>query len=398
MDWDEAPKNPRHKRQRGIKGRPWYRAQVDAWYIKQGGKQIPIVDSEGQPVRGEENGSLAARYWLEMQMAAQATERGNANPVRLVFTRYLDEVQNERPALYPAYKRTLVGFAESMPKDAAVASLTAEHVRRWFDLHPNWSESTRGQNLGVVLAALNWGARPENRLVDFNPLKGMKKPRRKSRGREAVLPEGALEAFMEQVPADFREVLVVLKETATRPGNVGRVTAADLDLGRMVWVLEEHKTAGKTGRPLLVPMTPEVAEICKGLAARHPKGPLFRTAAGLPWTSKRIGQRFDYYARKLRDTGIDLPEKFFAYCLRHSLLTALLEAGESESVVAAVAGHKGTQTLHKHYSHILSKAAPVVAAVTRHATARGRTGGTPTPGADVAGNEGPAEPPSQAAG
>jgi integrase len=323
-----------------------------------------------------------------MLLAERACERGNRNPVRLVFSRFLDEVQREHPGAYEAYRRTLVSFADTMPRETPVALLTAAHVNAWWETRPDWSETTRYTYLTIVLAALNWAARPENRLVDFNPLKGMKKPKNKSRGRETLLPEGAFERFYERIPRDFQEVVTALRETGTRPGNICRVRAADCDFSRMVWVLAEHKTAEKTDEPLLVPMTPKLAELCRELAARHPTGPLFRRKSGRGWEGKDIAHRFDYWRQKLRRQGVDLPENFFAYCFRHDLLSRMLEGGESESVVAAVAGHKGTRMLHRAYSHILGSARPMTEAVARLARARD--------GKDAAGPQaaGPASPPA----
>ena len=41
-------------------------------------------------------------------------------------------------------------------------------------------------------------------------------------------------------------------ETGCRPSEVARVTAADVHLDAGVWVFVEHKTAKKTGKPIMV--------------------------------------------------------------------------------------------------------------------------------------------------
>jgi integrase len=44
--------------------------------------------------------------------------------------------------------------------------------------------------------------------------------------------------------------------TGCRPGEIARVTAADVDVDRGLWVLKKHKTAKKTGKPRLVYLCP----------------------------------------------------------------------------------------------------------------------------------------------
>ena len=113
-----------------------------------------------------------------------------------------------------------------------------------------------------------------------------------------------------------------------------------------------------------------------------PGGTAVRTAEGEPWDSDKIAQRFGYYKAKLAKAGVKVPKNYFAYCYRHTLLTELLESGESETKVAAIAGHKGTATLHKNYSHILAKKKSLADALRGHIKGRGRT---PQPGGGAGG-------------
>jgi integrase len=390
------------RRLRGVKGRPWYREANDSFYVKVGGKQVRIFDEHGEPVRGPDtidNRARAAKCWDRMQNAAHATERGNTNEVRLVFSRFLDHTETHHPGVYKNYRRALVSFADSLPsKEYAVGQLSAANVQAWWDAHPDWSDTTATSNFSIVSAALNWACQPENRLADFNPIKRMKKPRRRSRGKETLVSHEDHEAFLEHVPEDLRVVLFVLRETGTRPGNVTRVTAKDVDYENMVWVLEEHKTAEKTGETLIVPITREVAELCRGLAKEHPSGPLFRTASGEPWNSTKLANRVYYYHQKLKKVGAEVPERFFAYCYRHTRATELLEAGVSEAQVAAVLGHKGTKMLHHHYSHILGKKKLLAGVLEQYPTTRAGTGGTPASPPASASPGGAGEGASQRAG
>ena len=51
------------------------------------------------------------------------------------------------------------------------------------------------------------------------------------------------------------------QETGCRPGEVARVTAADVNLELGVWILKRHKTAKKTGKPRIVYLMPSMIDL-----------------------------------------------------------------------------------------------------------------------------------------
>src|SRR5262249_30538069 len=124
----------------------------------------------------------------------------------------------------------------------------------------------------------------------------------------------------------------------------------------------------KTGKPLVVPLTPPLIDLCKKLTAEHPEGPLFRTLRGRPWTSHAIKKRFRRWRRILIAEGHPMPDRIYAYCYRHQLATDLLARGESEALVAAIPGHKDTRMLHHHYSGVTARMKSVRGVLTRNVT------------------------------
>ena len=132
------------RRQRGVKGTPWYRKYNDTWYIDFNDKQVAIKDPDGNNVKGADNRQQAEQCWVLMQAEMLATAKGDENTVRLVFKLYLDHVQENHPEAYPAYKRTLVGFADSLPAyEYLVRDLTAFHVDGWLRKNPGWATRPR---------------------------------------------------------------------------------------------------------------------------------------------------------------------------------------------------------------------------------------------------------------
>ena len=373
---------PRKKKnERGRKGEPWYRKHNNTWYIDYNDRQLAIKDEDGGNIKGSDNKDKAKQCWMLMQAKMLAPEIGDKNPLRMVFSFYLDHIKTNHPDCYPAHRRTLVGFADSLSnREFLVKELTANQVDEWLAENSNWSDTTKASYIAIIQAALNWAAEPNRRLIPANPIQGYRKPRRRSRGAETMVSQDTHDVFLDHVPEDFQIILRILRDTGTRPGNICHVTAAHCDWENGGWWFSEanatngkiHKTHNKTGESLFVPVSEKLMEVCRQLAAKYPDGPLFRTEKDEPWNSDKISQRFDYYKSKLAKMGIPMPKNYFAYCYRHTRLTELLQEGVSETIVAAIAGHKGTNMLHQHYSHILAKPKILSKALNEHLKDRDR--------------------------
>ena len=224
---------PRTKKaERGTRGEPWYRKFNDTWYVDFNDKQTAIKDEGGGNVKGAGNRESAKRCWVLMQARMLAPEKGADNPVRMVFGLFLDYIQKDRTDAYTAYKRTLVGFSDTLPeRDFLVRDITAFHVDRWLEEHPDWSSNTRATYIAHIMAAFNWAAEPHRRLIPANPLAGFKKPRRRSRGAEALVSANGQTrgAVLRGVPRDdllSREIVAKnvvqgdLVEFSRKPGVV----------------------------------------------------------------------------------------------------------------------------------------------------------------------------------
>jgi integrase len=258
-------------------------------------------------------------------------------------------------------------FKDQWP-DLTVKELSVRHVEAWYDAHPNWGSTTKWNYVTVILASLNWAAKPTVKLIPFNPIRGYERPRKKSRAGEARVDEATHLALMAKAAWDFKQILLVLRHTGTRPSNICRATAKNFDPENGVWVFDQHttdpetavhKTYKKTGRALHVPLTPEVVALCKELAQKHPTGPLFRTRRGKPWRPDYMEKRFRRLREVLLEEGHQMPEHIYSYCYRHQMATSLLERGEEETLVAAVLGHKRTKVLHENYSGVTGKSKAV---------------------------------------
>jgi integrase len=355
---------PGRKKKASRRGTPWLRKLANGtlrWYLPKhltGGKLVPVERADGSFVDGPENEVEARRLAAELEVARRAGAAGMDNPLRLVLDRYLLWLEEERKASADYQESALRFFREFLKlyTNLTVGELTVRHFTDWFAARPGWSDRYKTLAGRIFQSALNWARGVEGgRIIPQNPLEGWRLRTTRSRGAEVLVEPADHEAMLEAASPALRDVLVVLRETGTRPVNLCRATAANLDRDQRALVLAEHnvrgrahKTADKTGRPLVVPLTDAAYEVCVRLAERHPEGPLFRTYRGRPWTDNVLAARVYYLSRKL---GV----KVTAYGYRHTRATELLANGTPDAVVAAVLGHTGTAMLYKHYGHLTAR-------------------------------------------
>jgi integrase len=349
------------KRQRGVRGEPWYRSAEGVWCITlPGHKKQRLVDSKGDFIRGQDNHEVAYKVWHEMMAKTDAGVNKDDNLMGLIFGLYLERhlQPNGAEKTFKDWQKFLQDFSDRWP-GLLVKDLTPAHLRTWWAEHPTWGSSMQNMVGTAVRTALNWAVGAESgRLLSTNPLKGMKFPPVRSRGASVLITEEDHQKFLAVVPDDLRDMLLALRSTGTRPSNLWRATAKNFNEKEGILVYDGwntepgtsvHKTFKKTGEAMVVPLTPNVIEICKRLAEKHPEGPLFRTAKGGSWNAQKLASRLLWYKKKLKLDHV------MCYGYRHSVATDLLVGGVPDAEVAAILGQKSTDMIHKHYGHLGSK-------------------------------------------
>ena len=264
-----------------------------------------------------------------------------------VFDLFLDWSSRHNEArTYEWYRDFLQDFSD-MYGALEAGKLKPFHVTRWLDSHRGWGEASRRCGTIAVKRAFNWA--DAEGILSPNPLKHVKKgpPQR----RERILTADERQQILKSARGRaFREFVQALQETGCRPSEVGKVEASNVDLTAGLWVLPEHKTKKKTGKPRLVYLTPAMLELTRKLMERHPTGRLFRNSRGKPWTRNAIRCRF-------RNLRAKLPQLkgVVSYTYRHSFVTDALENGVGVAQVAELLGHTSTDMVMSHYQHLREK-------------------------------------------
>jgi integrase len=331
--------------------KPWYRASEDTWYASVSGRQVSLK------VRGKQNEPEAWSAWHSLRArCAGEPEPTACATVRELLDRFLDDCRGRaRPKTVEVYAYFLRHFAE-----ACGAKLAVLVTPQWVEhaaLKPSWSPSTRNDFVGAVATAFRWGERC--RVIPRNPLWSVRRPPKGSRGAKAVLTAEQVEKLLAAATPAFRVLLRLLWLTGARPAEIYGLTAADVNLASGVAVIERHKTADATGRARVIHLPVEAVELLRPLAERHPDGPLVRNNLGDPWNEDAV-----VCAMKLTRRRAGIPTAT-CYGLRHSFATDALANGVPEAHVAELLGHSGTAMLHKHYSHLGTRATALRAALGR---------------------------------
>lgn len=332
----------------------WFRKSKNAWFatiVEQGRqKQIRLVNAPN-----DKHGRKLAEDQLLKELAARdysAARESAAEPVPAWATvndivgAFLRHSRAEHAGETADWHRNLLTPFVAMFGKVRVARLRRRHVRAWVTAK-GYNPTSASKAIGALKRAFNWAVEEEH--IPRNPIAHVRKPKVLTRDRTLAPDERQLILSSIKDTA-FRRFVDVMTLTGCRPGEVARVTAADVDLDAGVWVLRTHKTAKKTGQPRVVYLPPEAVDLTRRLAAARPEGPLFLNSRGRPWTRNAVRIRF----RNLRRKHPEL-KGVVAYSYRSSFATDALEGGVPDATVAALLGHAGTATLHRFYNRLAGR-------------------------------------------
>lgn len=332
--------------------KPWYRVQKNGWYATAGGRVVSL----GVQGRGNRRAALDAWYRLmadggkdapttpqAVLLVAPATKSAAPSVAELGAAFLADARSRLKPTTLVWYERSVEGLTAvfgTTPADALAVG-DAEHWLRGT----RWGETTRNHVIGVLNVFFSWCVR--RRLLAANPIAGIAKPPKRSRGDDAVISADDHARLLAAASPQFRDVLAILHATGARPSEAIAITAENFDPAAGVVRLREHKTAHR-GKSRALYLTPAAVRLLSGLRERHRTGPLLRNGHGRPWRKDAIVLAM---SRLRGRTGV----KATAYGYRHTFATDALAAGVPDAQVAELLGHSSTAMLHRHYSHLATK-------------------------------------------
>jgi integrase len=182
-----------------------------------------------------------------------------------IIQAYLREAHNDMGPEALAFCRLYLGRLAKDLGHLPVSQLTPLHLKEWMALQIGWkSANTRHGVNSRVQRCLNWAV--NMRQIRENPFRGTSFPQGDP---QDEMTEEEYQALWNVADARFRRMLLFLRYTGCRPGEMRNVKWTDIDWKKGVICLQEHKTRKKTGKPRLIFLAPIVLDMLREMQA-HP--------------------------------------------------------------------------------------------------------------------------------
>lgn len=321
-------------KQRRRHGSAWYWKQTNCWYYTPPGskQRVPLVDVDGQLVRGTDSRKAAETALARVKLAGQwrpTADAPTATPwlVAKVCAEFIGNVERRSKcgSVSVEYPKEVARYLNDFCRYCGALSineLRKGHVEHWLASNETWrSQVTRRNAITVVLSAF----RHAEEMFDVtNPLRGLKKPPHQPRLHSfSETDEKAIYAATDKPFGDF---LFAAIHTGLRPFcELARLTADDVDEVErgMMW----RVFSSKTKKLRKIPVRPEVARLTRRLMRSAPAAsgkPLFRNPQGNPWKKVTGGGRFRMIKRAINWNADPVKCNYSTYTCRHTFVHRML--------------------------------------------------------------------------
>jgi integrase len=295
---------------------------------------------------------------------------------------------NQSASTHALRVRFLQPFSDHCGK-LPVGHLKKHHLEAWLaSKRGSWNSSTCCVAVSSVSAALNWAA--DMGLISKNPITKLKRPQQKSRSAYCVITDeqhATLTAEADKrTEKGFLHILVVLRQTGARPGEIRLLEARHYRPDQGAWVIDASERNGNNklghrGKRRVIYIPPGLIPLVEELNRRYPTGTIFPNEDGTAYSEGAIRYRFHHMKRRL-----GLPSTISLYGYRHRFATDWLAAGKPVGHLAELLG-TSIAMIQKHYSHLTERASTLRAALADFmpgAAAASSTGGAASPSSATA--------------
>ena len=290
-------------------------------------------------------------------------EEKDAVSVLAVISRYYASLKAEE-------RVSTLSLAESMLDPAITAfghlkinELQPITVSEWLTRREKWNATTRCTAIDYLNCAFNWAKGAK--IITANPIDGIKKPERRVRGRNVVLPELLQNLLIDSANRQLGKLLRMLRWTGARPGEIIHADCSHYQPGIAAMVYPWNPPSGeyrwkcgkRTKRDRVIYLTDEAKSLVEGeIGIVGSRGRIFRTLRGVPWTGHNLttcmeklprGKVVKEWCEANRfDAG-----KIMPYGFRHSYITSMLGRGCPIKLLADLCG-TSVKMIEKVYSHV----------------------------------------------
>ena len=344
--------------------RPWFRRQTGWWMAQINGEKIKLA-------QGRANRKTAEQKLLELRLQKQHNpEPESADPtVASIVDLYLsmhEKKLGERT--YSERKYYLQLFAEFTGWRTIRASIPF-HLTSFLDKNEQWqSDWTKATIVAIVQRPFNWATK--QKLIPSNPFAGVSHqpgaPRRPMTDDEfqrlLKAASGSYGKKRRPTPgARFRQIVVALRYTGCRPGELASLKWSNIDPDRGEIVLQRHKTSRmqRDPKPRIIPLHPVIIKMLVYLRRYATGDHVFTTFRGTPWNRSSLSLRVQR-ARKVAGISDDMK----LYGIRHQFGTKAIVNGVDLKTLAELMGHTTTK-MTEHYLHLAGERQHLASAMRR---------------------------------
>jgi integrase/recombinase XerC len=282
-----------------------------------------------------------------MSILSAPAHRGQCQTVSEVITMYLAQARRDLSARsYETVACILRRFDESAGQ-LTLAECRPFDLQCWLNEHPEYrSEWYRRCVISSIKRAFNWACEME--LIQRNPFAKMR-----SRGcpqRRRPMTDDEFQTLLRGSDPTFRRFLIFLKFTGCRPGEAASMRWAEVRFEDGSVVLQEHKTARKTGRPRIIPLVPTVTRLLLWMRSHREDSAdarehdhVFINRRGNAFSRGWLSLKMQRLRRRLGlSAGVTL------YGLRHRYGLMGIKNGVNLKLLSLCMGHARTQ-MTEHY-------------------------------------------------
>ena len=167
-------------KRRQAHGSAWHWKQTDSWYYTEPGtrKRVPLFDEQGERIRGKDHKEEARKALARVKLADELHPRPEAASrewtVARVCDLYLTDLHRTANSGWAKQVENWLNDLCRYCGALRVTEFKKKHLRTWLQRRPGWSDSTKRNFIGCVIAAFNYCRKFED--LDINPVSGYEKP------------------------------------------------------------------------------------------------------------------------------------------------------------------------------------------------------------------------------
>ncbi len=271
---------------------------------------------------------------------------------------WLVEKKGTAPATRAFYQGSAAKFLRFLgPKaDADIASIDAKTILDYRNT------KTTNHDLKTVKALFKTARR--DHLIADDPTEFVETAKTRAERVRRPFTLHEIERVLAVASDEWRSMILFGLYTGLRLSDIATMKWNQIDLQkREVWV-----TVQKTGKPQLLPLAPVLANHIESLpSSDDPNAPLHSRANGVWDREHRTGRLSNQFANLLVAAGLRTTKpkenqgkgqrarregkELSFHSLRHTVVSALKEAGVAEAVVMALVGHSSRE-VSQHYTSV----------------------------------------------